>query len=382
MNLTLAVTGQVLIHQPLDLTGAAAGDLLDFLKADVTIGNFEGVVQAPGAWPTKTKTVHAVDKEVIASLAGLHFTAMSHANNHAFDLGPPGISASHAAMKAHKIQLAGSGMDLSAACSAAPITIGAQTVALLSVDLGPQPEIVYAGQDRAGIAPLRLRRKILLPPDDYARLSALNEALGDAARLRARQKVGYSGEVVEGLEAFGTVFLPGDRLQPRWDVDPTDRERLQAEILGAKGRGEIVVLALHSHHWDADWTVTPVWYDRLTKDLVDAGADVVIGTGAPVLQPMRIYRDRAILPGLGNFIFHTRRAAVYDREGVDVWTSAAVRLHLDPEGRCLQVNAMPIRASRASATGKTKPPFAAAPALLTGEEAQTVLQRLECPERR
>jgi poly-gamma-glutamate capsule biosynthesis protein CapA/YwtB (metallophosphatase superfamily) len=39
--------------------------------------------------------------------------------------------------------------------------------------------------------------------------------------------------------------------------------------------------------------------------MVDAGADLVIGHGAHQLQEIEQYRDKWILYGLGNFVFHS-----------------------------------------------------------------------------
>jgi poly-gamma-glutamate capsule biosynthesis protein CapA/YwtB (metallophosphatase superfamily) len=38
------------------------------------------------------------------------FHAVTHANNHAFDLGPPGIASTRAAVEAAGLKLAGSGL--------------------------------------------------------------------------------------------------------------------------------------------------------------------------------------------------------------------------------------------------------------------------------
>ncbi len=368
MSITIAITGQALIHRALDFDCDGAADLLAFLKADAVIGNFEGVVQAEGAWPTKTKTVHAVKPDAIASLARLGYTAMAHANNHAFDLGPSGIAATHGALDQHRILLAGSGQNLDEATRPVEWPVGDKAIALFSVDLGPQADIVYASGDRAGIAPLRIKRNILLPASDYAKISSIHQALGDEARLQARRRVGYSPAADQALEAFGSHFKVGERVESEWSADQGDLTRLTTQLRLAKSQGKIVLLALHNHHWDADWSRTPPWLDRLSEELINAGADAIIGTGAPVLQPMRLYKGRAIAPGLGNFIFHTARGETYDEMAVDVWRSVAVRLTLDESGRCSAVEIMPIRASRLEA--KTH-----APVPLVGQEAHEMRER-------
>jgi hypothetical protein len=71
-SLTIALTGQALLHGPLDLCGP--GDRVRELigEADLATVNLEATVATEGAWPTKTKTLHPANPDGIASLrAGL-----------------------------------------------------------------------------------------------------------------------------------------------------------------------------------------------------------------------------------------------------------------------------------------------------------------------
>jgi poly-gamma-glutamate capsule biosynthesis protein CapA/YwtB (metallophosphatase superfamily) len=372
MTITLAVTGQTLIHQPLDLGGQRDGRLLSFLKADATIANFEGVVEAKGAWPTKTKTVHAVAGSVLESLKHLGFTVMGHANNHAFDLGPPGIAATRLAMEAHTIATCGSAENLPQAMAPARLELNGRKLAVYSFDLGPQADIVYADTGRPGIAPLRMKRTVSLPAGEYASLLSVHQALGDDRRLTARRSVGYTPAAEgDGFEAFGTQFICGKAVEPVWTAVAEDLARVTTAIGCSRSEGDLVVILLHNHHWEPEWSQTPAWFDQLADRLIDAGCDLIIGTGAPVMQPLRFYRERAIVSGLGNFIFHTGRAQTYDDTGVDVWRSAALRLTLDDEGRCRQVSLLPVSVGRPSHTAT-----APAPSVLAEPDAADIFARM------
>jgi len=107
-----------------------------------------------------------------------------------------------------------------------------------------------------------------------------------------------------------------------------------------------VAVAIHGHHWDANWKTTPDWLIDLCRSLIDRGADLVLGTGAPVMQPIAFHRGRAIIAGLGNFVFHTGRPATYDEKGVDVWRSAAIRLTLADDGACEKLELLPVSVGR------------------------------------
>ncbi|MGK6313519.1 CapA family protein [Neorhizobium sp. DT-125] len=374
MPLTVAVTGQILIHGPLDLSGEGQREVRDFLKADIAFGNLEATVEptgdAGGAWPTKTKTLHLASPEALASVRELGFDAVTHANNHAFDLGPPGIAATRAAAEAAGLKLAGSGADIDEAAAPAVVPGPGRSLAVFSVDLGPQPDINYASTDRAGISPLRMKRTVIVPPTEFETLQRIASSLGDDKRAVARAAVGYDIGTRPGLEVFGTPVALGDEIGARWSADEKDMQRLTAGIAAAKAAGHLAAVAVHGHHWDSNWKVTPDWLLDLCRSLIDDGADLILGTGAPVMQPIAFYRGRAIIPGLGNFIFHTRRPETYDEKGVDVWRSAAIRLTLADDGSCQRLMLLPLAVGRPATVGQPH-----GPAPLHGRDADEIRDR-------
>jgi poly-gamma-glutamate synthesis protein (capsule biosynthesis protein) len=250
---------------------------------------------------------------------------------------------------------------------------GSASIAIFSVDLGPQIELVYAAATRAGIAGLRVTRSIALPPKKFAAMRRLGEELGDTARGEARRRAGYDAEIAtDTLMLFGTAFVPGNRVAARWDVDATDHARLLAAVAAEKAAGRIVVLALHSHHWDADWTTTAGGFLALCEELIESGVDVIAGTGAPILQPVHMVRGRPVFSGLGNAIFHTARAARYDANGLDVWRGVALRLELSDNGAFEHARVLPIAVGRPAESDQS--PLGPVP--LGREDAQDIFARL------
>jgi poly-gamma-glutamate synthesis protein (capsule biosynthesis protein) len=371
MSVTIALTGQCAVHELLDLSASSA--VRDMLTADVSLANLEATVKTPAAWPTKIKTLHLAEPEALQSLRSLCLTTVVHANNHAFDLGPPGIAATLEAATRAGLGLAGSGADVAAAAAPARITARAASVAIFSVDLGPQPELVYAANGRAGISGLRMTRSIELPPERLAEMRRLGEELGDTARGAARRRAGYDVDpAADALMLFGTAFVPGARVASQWSVDAADRVRLLSAVAAEKAARRIVVLALHSHHWDADWTTTASGFLALAEELVETGVDVIAGTGAPVLQPVHMVRGRPVFSGLGNAVFHTARAARYDANGLDVWRGAALRLSFSNDGLFEGAQVLPIAVGRPAESGRS--PLAPVP--LGREDAQDIMRRL------
>ena len=344
--LTVAVTGQILIHGPLDLCGEGQAEVRDFLEADVAFGNLEATVETAGAWPTKTKTLHLATPEALVSVRELGLHAVTHANNHAFDLGPPGIASTRAAVETAGLKLAGSGADIEQAAAPAIVPGPHKSLAIFSVDLGPQPDINYASAERAGIAPLRMKRTVSVPADEFETLKRIVVTLGDDKRGAARAAVGYDAGERPDLDVFGTPVVSGEAIAARWAADEKDMQRLAEGIDAAKTIGDLVAVAIHGHHWDANWKTTPDWLIDLCRSLIDRGADLVLGTGAPVMQPIAFHRGRAIIAGLGNFVFHTGRPATYDEKGVDVWRSAAIRLTLADDGACEKLELLPVSVGR------------------------------------
>lgn len=359
----IAAVGQALIETTLAPADPALATFLGAAK--LSLANFEATLPAEHAWPSKAGTVHVSNEAALAALRAHGLNALAHANNHAFDLGPAGIAATRRAALDQGFAIAGSGGDLAAATSPAL----RQGLALIAADLGPQQEIVYAAADRAGIQPLRVERVITMPGDEFARVRAILEGLGEIPRRAMRVRAGMSKALApDALDLFGTTIVPGESLAARWRVNEGDRARL-TEAIATTAREVRVAVALHSHHWDADWTTPSPWYVELCRSLVDAGADCIIGTGVPVLQPLVFHRGRPILTSLGNFVFHTHRPGTYDAGGIDVWSSAAVRFRAGADS---PIEVLPIEASRLDPAASVQ----ASPRRLVGHAATRVMDRL------
>jgi poly-gamma-glutamate capsule biosynthesis protein CapA/YwtB (metallophosphatase superfamily) len=377
-SISIAAAGQALLHGALDLKAPGTRQISRLLKrTDAAFVNLEASLATEGAWPTKTKTLHLTSAEGIVSLKKLGFDALTHANNHAFDLGPPGIACTRSAAEAIGLGLAGSGRNRNQAARPALVRTPAGTIAILSVDLGPQPDIVYASAERAGINPLRVRRKVHVPAQEHALLRGIIAELGDDRREAARAAVGYRASDPRGpqaLEVFGTEVVEGSRIESRFEADTDDLAALASAVEEARSQADIVAVAIHNHHWDPDWGRTPGWVMDLSRDLIDCGADLIVGTGAPVLQRIGFHRGKPILAGLGNLIFHTRRSETYDRRGVDVWTGAICRCVFDVEGHhCLQVRILPVSVGRPSPESDAPAP---GPAPLADAAAKPVFEAM------
>jgi gamma-polyglutamate biosynthesis protein CapA len=57
-------------------------------------------------------------------------------------------------------------------------------------------------------------------------------------------------------------------------------------------------------HWGVEYLPTPSDKQKtLAHSFIDAGADVIIGSHPHVVQPLEVYKNKAIFYSLGNFVF-------------------------------------------------------------------------------
>jgi gamma-polyglutamate biosynthesis protein CapA len=62
----------------------------------------------------------------------------------------------------------------------------------------------------------------------------------------------------------------------------------------------VIVMA----HWGNEYAAREsVWQKKIAHQLIEAGADIIIGSHPHVIQPIEIYKGRVIYYSLGNFLF-------------------------------------------------------------------------------
>lgn len=215
------------------------------LEVPHTLRGFElgGDVPAPGADPAH-----------LAALARAGIGMVSLAGNHMADCGPVGIADTIATLDELGIAHCGAGMDLGDARKPAIHTgPDGRRLALLNYNC-VGPENAWAADDRAGTA--------------YLPIETDN----------------------------GAPVAPAAPL-----VRLTDKARaiLGEDIAAARREAGLVVVALHKGVVHTPAHLAP--YERpLAQAAIDAGADVVIGHHAHIVQGIERYRDRPIYHGLGN----------------------------------------------------------------------------------
>jgi hypothetical protein len=80
-----------------------------------------------------------------------------------------------------------------------------------------------------------------------------------------------------------------------------DRDRAAEEIAAAKRTSDFVIVY---NHWGGHYVADPNWHQRqLARAMVEAGADLVVGAHAHVLQEAEWIDGKLVVYGLGNFVF-------------------------------------------------------------------------------
>ncbi|MDE0248412.1 MAG: CapA family protein [Gammaproteobacteria bacterium] len=124
-------------------------------------------------------------------------------------------------------------------------------------------------------------------------------------------------------EARATESRPGvNMLDP---LSTADWERNLASIRDADPTSDIVVVY---HHFQTD--AEPGWQQSWARATIDAGADIYVSHGEPVLAGVEVYRDRLILYGLANFIFQSRTEPGY--YPAETWESVVAEVSIDADG--------------------------------------------------
>jgi poly-gamma-glutamate synthesis protein (capsule biosynthesis protein) len=301
--ITIVLTGQSMIRSDLRATKPSAiSAIKTLLSGDVIFTNLEAAIAAPGE-TVQDGRGFLTPPEAVDALTAMGFNLLALSGNHAFDLKETGIRNTLRELERRKIAHAGTGLNIAAATAPGYLQTPRGTIALVSSASGLIAPGGRATADRPGVNELRVRAGDRdneanedLPggapntpyPEDAARiLQSIREA-----RQRADIVIVYQHNHVFGNLAFSTIFTEGmpERLAPN------------------------------------------PWLTKWTHDEIDAGADIVVMHGAPLLHGIEIYRGRPIFYDLGNFIYNVPPTLTYIDEPM-AWESIVASVQIEAGSR-------------------------------------------------
>jgi len=261
-TLAIQLVGDLILDEPnpdalFDLSRKQLG------ASDVLVGHVEVPHTARGIETHFDVPAPASDPANLAALQRAGFHVATLGGNHIADAGPNGVEDTVAELRRLGIATTGAGINLADARRPAVIERGGVRLGFLSYNcVGPRES--WAGPDRAGCAYIHVLTHY-----------ELNHA------------------------------SPGGPPDVYTFAEPKTLEDMAADIEALREQVDIVTVALHKGLGHTPATVG--MYERqIAKAVIDAGAHVVVGHHAHILQGMEVYKDRPIFHGLGNFAISTK----------------------------------------------------------------------------
>jgi len=302
--ITITLTGQSMIRSDLRETAPEAVPILQgLLKGDVVFTNFEAAVAEKGETVREGRGFLA-PPEALDALTTFGVNLLALSGNHAFDLKVAGIRNTIRESDSRKIVHAGTGDTLAQAAAPGYLRTPKGTIALIASASGLIGPEASATADRPGVNELRVKAG-----------NQDNEA---------------------------TVDLPG---APENTPHPQDAQRILQSIRDARKQADLLIVYQHNHVFGNHSFATiftegmqerlapNAWLKKWTHAEVDAGADIVVMHGAPLLHGVEIYRGKPIFYDLGNFIYNVPPTLTYIHEPMS-WESAVAYVQF--QGRNLQ----------------------------------------------
>ncbi|HEV2523105.1 MAG TPA: CapA family protein [Candidatus Acidoferrales bacterium] len=352
--MTVTLTGQSMIRSDIRASAPAAVPAIQsLLKGDVKFTNFEATVGEKGESVTEGRGFLA-PPEALDALTTFGFNLLSLSNNHAFDLKVTGLQNTLREANSRKIIHAGTGNTVEEAAAPAYLRTPKGTVALVASASGLIAPGGNAKPDRPGVNELRIEAG-----------EAQNES---------------------------TAELPD---QPGNTPNQEDAQRILQNIREARAHADLVIVYQHNHVFShrpfsalfeeelPERLAPNEWLKKWVRQEVDAGADVIVMHGAPLLHGVEIYRGKPIFYDLGNFIFNVPPSNYNLDEPIN-WESVVA--YVDFQGRNLKsVSFQPIAMNNVGEgqpdihNGYTNNQFLdtrGLPAPATGRKATYILERL------
>jgi poly-gamma-glutamate synthesis protein (capsule biosynthesis protein) len=297
--ITITLAGQSMIRSDMRATAPAGVPVIrGLLKGDVIFTNLESAVAEKGETIQEGRGF-LTPPEALDALAAFGFNLLSLSGNHAFDLRVKGVQNTLREADSRKIVHAGTGNNVAEASAPAYLRTAKGTIALVASASGLITPGGSATADRPGVNELRVEAG-----------GKPNEATED---------------------------LPG---APGNTPNAEDARRILQSIREARQHADLVIVYQHNHVF-ANRSFSTIftegmqerlapndWLKKWTHDEIDAGADIIVMHGAPLLHGVEIYRGRPIFYDLGNFIYNVPPTLTYIDEPM-AWESAVAQVEFE-----------------------------------------------------
>ncbi|WP_458782276.1 CapA family protein [Arthrobacter sp. D3-16] len=253
--------------------------------ADVAVGHVEVPHTLTGAQAVFASPAPLIDPANLDAVGAAGFDICTLAGNHIYDRGQTGIEDTVEALESQGILTTGAGLNIDHARRPAIIARGGRKVGVLSYNCVGTRE-TWASAGKAGCAFVRILSHYEL---DYA--------------------------------------SPGSPPEAFTFAEPASLEAMEQDIRQLRELVDVVVVALHKGLVHTPATIAD-YEKQVAHAAVDAGADIVIGHHAHVLQGIELYKGKPIFHGLGNFVTTTPALNVSNNNDPDALAWAKRRRKL------------------------------------------------------
>ena len=318
-DIDIALAGEALISQGLSMyTEPRYLELVDLIRgADVRYVHLEMLFHDYEHPPTDKRigTHMRCDPKHIADLQWMGFQLMSTAHNHSIDFGEGGVLKTIEHLNRHGVVHAGMGRNLAEARAPAYLETAMGRVALLSgtTSLFPWGRAGDQRRDmigRPGANYLRHYMEFTVDKTTFEQLRRIGDAFGWLNKPGVHPPMGRNAPPntdttlhLAGFDNYALNHLKvilGDKIERRWYPYQPDLDGMLERIRDARRMAQWVVVAMHNQDMPGDepqeHAVT------MYHAMIDAGADILIGTGPHQDRGIEIYKGRPIFYGLGDFI--------------------------------------------------------------------------------
>lgn len=304
---TLTAVGELLYSHPLaDTTDAEMQKVFNLVKqGDVTFGHaevpffdfkdFKGQGYGNGLlWG---------EAALAKDIKDLGIDMVSLASNHGTDWGVEGLMDAARLLDAQGVMHAGGGLNMSDAREAGILETPKGKVALISTASTFKPNATANDSfgeipARGGISTLRTRKINLVNAEQLELVRKLATQL--ASPLEPAPEAGTK-EITYNEE----IYRLSDKTGLSYEMDLYDHAALLKAVRAAKEKADLVTFTIHAHEsptgHDDDAPTPPDFLVKLFHTAVDAGVDVVVGTGQHSMRSIEIYKGKVIFYGMGAF---------------------------------------------------------------------------------
>jgi len=269
--ITFLAAGEVCVNRA-DPESIVESVVPAFAKADVKFCQLETLISEKGVPSQEPINLRAHPRNIDA-LKAVGIDVACFASNHTMDWGNEALIDTIEQLRLRGIQMFGAGANLAEACKPALIERNGTSMAFLGYNCNLPQDYWAASDSSPGCAAMRVLTHYQLENRIHA---------GSAP----------------------TIHTFADRR----DLMP-----MLESVRKAKEVADVVAVAMHwGLFMPADYLTD---YQRdVARQLIDAGADMILGTGPHQIKPIEVYKGKVIFHSLGNFAFDFGRKSGIDME--------------------------------------------------------------------